>query len=299
MSSPDESKPETYLILVVEDDDQDWALIERALSKARTVSFTATRVAHLNSALTALRHRRYDAILLDLLLQYDGPTNGLDTVVAVLKECADTPIVVLSHLGDIETAVRAVEFGAASFLEKPPDAHRLESVLRQVIERYVRDEVQRRLTYESVSQLLETEDAPALGLMVGGNLDAIESGLHHIRNYLSNVAPNHAAEVEKILGWGNVFASIATIRNILRITSPTERDTLPPPPPVILVSDDPNEPPGEGTIPTPPPVARARARRAISERALRKIQEIGEGKTQVFTADDARAFLLSVQTEDR
>jgi DNA-binding response OmpR family regulator len=295
MSSPSSIAPprERYEILVVEDDDADWALLERALKKATTATFDASRVTHLNNALMALKHRRYDAILLDLLLQYDGPTNGLDTVVAVMREAADTPIVVLSSLADIETAVRAVEFGAASFMEKPPDPTRLESVLRQVIERYVRDEVSRRLTYESVSRLLETDDAPALGLLVGGHLDAIEASLHHIRSYLAGSAPNHAAEIEKILGWGHVFSAIAEIRNLLRLSSPTERDTLPPPP------AQPSSAAAAEEFPPWKPTTSARARRAISERALRKIQEIGAGQAELFTADDARAFLLSLQQPEK
>jgi ActR/RegA family two-component response regulator len=287
MSSPrpqSEPKIETYAILVIEDDDSDWKLIDRALTKAQTVAFRASRVSHLNNGLTALRHRRYDAVLLDLVLA-DGPTNGLDTVVSVVRECADTPVIVLTNLADIETAVRAVEFGAASYMDKPPEAHRLESVLRQVIERYVRDEVARRLTYESVSSLMETEDSAPLSLLIGGHLDAIEASVHHMRSYLQQTSPSYAAELERILGWGNVFQSIAEIRNALRISSPTERDTVPPPAPDV---------PGTSVQP-----ARTRPRRAISERALRKIQEIGEGSAGILTPDDARAFLLSIQNDEQ
>jgi ActR/RegA family two-component response regulator len=303
MSSRADGPPEKeqYEVLVIEDDDADWALIERALARSVTARFNAHRVAHLNNGLTALRHRRYDAILLDLLLQYDGPANGLDTVVAVMREAADTPIVVLSSLADIEVAVQSVQFGASSFLEKPPDPARLESTLRQVIERFVKEEVSRRLTYESLSRLLETDDAPALGLLVGGHLDSIETALHHIRNYLANSSPLHATEIEKILGWGHVFSSIADIRNMLRLSSPTERDTVPPPAAVqtasatngdvsALVSS------AEEEFPRwKPVVTDVRRRRAISERALQKIQEISTGQVGLLTADDARAFLLSLQ----
>ena len=278
MSSPSDKPPNRYHILVVEDDDQDWALIERALRKPKNVVFDAARVSHLNNALTALRHRRYDAVLLDLILQFDGPANGLDTVVQVVKEAPDTPILVLSSFGDIEMAVQAVEYGASAYIEKPPEPRRLESVLRQAIERHVRDEIARRLTWESLSKYADASDSPLIAAAIGGHLDNLEQGIHHIRSYLSSTAPQHAVEVDKILGWGHIMASLQEIRRVLRLDEPTTKDTIVPP-------SKEGEP------------ARKRKSRAISERALQRIQDSAIGAAgDIKTPEDAKAYLLSLQT---
>lgn len=271
MTVPDNPGREEYKILVIEDDDADWSLIERALGKARTVHFSADRVAHLNSGLTAIRHRTYDAILLDLILAYDGPTNGLDTVVAVVKEAPDTPIVVLSNMHDIEIAVRAISYGAMSYVEKPPDPYRLESTLRQVIERHIRDDVTRRLMWRSLDDYGVAEDAGKLGIAIGPHLDAVEGSLHQIRAYLGTSAPHAAADVDKIMHWGNTMAALQEIRRILRLRNPNDRDTQP--------EID---------------LARVKRRRAISDRALRRVADAGAG-SEIQTTEQAAAYLLSLQ----
>jgi ActR/RegA family two-component response regulator len=264
---------EKYALLVIEDDERDWRLIERALQRAQTVQFDISRVSHLSNGITALRYRRYDAILLDLILQFDGPAHGLDTVVRVVKEAPGTPIVVLSSLADVETAVRAVEYGAAAYIEKPPNAHRLESVIRQAVERHVREDVNRRLNWESLSRFTEVQEVSSTAALVGAQLDNIEQGIHHIRAYLAEAAPNHAAEIDKILGWGQSLNSIREIRSVLNLTSASEH--------------------GPESVP-----GRRFRRRALSERALLRLRESSSGGSEsIKTADDAKAFLLSLQTK--
>lgn len=272
----DKPVPE-YRILVIEDDDRDWQLIERALSKSTTITVVPTRVTHLNNGITALRHRSYDAVLLDLILQYDGPTNGLDTVVAVVKEAPSVPIIVLSNMADIETAVRSISYGAMSYLEKPPNPHRLESTLRQVIERHYRDDITRRLTWKSLSQYANNEDISSLAMTIGGHIDSIEQTLHHVRSFLAAANPKAAAEVDKLMVWGNTTASFQEIRRLLQLENPDDRDTQPG---IKTLAED-----GQEGSPK---------HRAISDRALRRVFEESDGHT-LKTPDEASAYLLHLQ----
>lgn len=271
-------------LLVIEDDDQDWKLIERALNNASTVKFEYDRVSHLNNALTVLRHKRYDCILLDLILQFDGPANGIDTVVAVTKEATDTPIIVLTALHDIDMAVQAVEYGVSAYIEKPPAAHRLESSVRQAVERHIRDEIARRLTWESLQKYTHPEETSALAAAIGGHIDNLEQGIFLIREYLSGAAPQHAAEVDRILGWGHIMISLREIRRALKLSDELleEADTLPP------------DPAQNDRI---TPVPRRKRRRALSDRALQHIRHSGSGfEKKILTPEDAKAYLLDVQT---
>lgn len=60
--------------------------------------------------------------LLDLRL---GEECGIETMTRARQQGHDAPIIMISGHGDIATAVRAVKFGAAGFIEKPTDNDKL------------------------------------------------------------------------------------------------------------------------------------------------------------------------------
>jgi NtrC-family two-component system response regulator AlgB len=68
------------------------------------------------AALAQLREERFDAVLLDLNL---GRDNGLTLLPTILKLHPDLPVVMFSAEGTIKVVVRALQLGAADFLEKP------------------------------------------------------------------------------------------------------------------------------------------------------------------------------------
>ena len=80
-----------------------------------------------------------DAVLLDLKLP-DG--NGLNLLEEIRKGNPETPVVILTAYGDVDSAVRALKAGAEDFFEKPFDLEAVALILERIFERKrLRDEV--------------------------------------------------------------------------------------------------------------------------------------------------------------
>ena len=82
-------------------------------------------------ALAMLRKGRYDLALLDGKMP---KVDGLDVLRTARDEGLDTPVIMLSGHGTIETAVEATRRGAFDFLEKPPDLNRLLVTIRNALD---------------------------------------------------------------------------------------------------------------------------------------------------------------------
>lgn len=113
-------------LAVVEDDDE----VGDALVEVLTdYGFTTERTTH--GADLLLRHRNYDAVILDIGLP-DG--DGL-TVLRRLREVSNVPVVILTARDDERTVVRGLRNGADDYIVKPPRiaelVARLESVTRR------------------------------------------------------------------------------------------------------------------------------------------------------------------------
>ena len=69
-----------------------------------------------------------------LSLSAEGPS-GIDIQKQIARECADIPIIVISHYGDIPTAVQAIKTGAIDFLLKPLNSNLLLRAIRSGLHR--------------------------------------------------------------------------------------------------------------------------------------------------------------------
>ncbi|MDE0309796.1 MAG: sigma-54 dependent transcriptional regulator [Acidiferrobacterales bacterium] len=93
--------------------------------------YHVTSVHDAAAASSAVRLNRFDAILLDIWLP------GKDGI-TLLKEWTsrqdfNTPVVMMSAHGTVQTAVEAVQLGAFDYLEKPVSAGRLDITLRNAV----------------------------------------------------------------------------------------------------------------------------------------------------------------------
>ena len=83
------------------------------------------------TALVLLENTAFDVILCDIKMpQMDGME-----VLEKALQITDTPIVMISGHGTIDTAVEAIKKGAYDFIQKPPDLNRLLITLRNALER--------------------------------------------------------------------------------------------------------------------------------------------------------------------
>ena len=125
-------------ILLVEDSPADsrllWEMLRESGIKSR---FSLDPAVTLKDALSQLSSRKFDLVLLDLMLP---DSSGLDTFRAVHKAYPDVPVVLLTGLSDETLAARAVREGAQDYLVKGQvDAAMLVRSMRYAIERHVAD----------------------------------------------------------------------------------------------------------------------------------------------------------------
>ncbi len=105
----------TYKALVIEDSATHRKLIEGVLAKSDDGQFEVTAVDHLEQGLAQFAKDKYDVVLLDLMLP---DSEGMETFERMRQHAGQTPIVVLSSMGDVQVAAKAVEEGAQAFLVK-------------------------------------------------------------------------------------------------------------------------------------------------------------------------------------
>ncbi len=107
------------LILIIEDEKLlRWSLEKRLTQAGHTVHLAAD----LAEAFEHLDRHRPDVALLDLSLP-DG--HGLDFFESNLPKFEETSVIVITAVGQVEDAVRAMKLGAVDFLNKPVDHEEL------------------------------------------------------------------------------------------------------------------------------------------------------------------------------
>jgi two-component system nitrogen regulation response regulator NtrX len=100
-------------VLIVDDE----AGVRSALSGVlRDEGYQVEAVESGEACLERLTRAVYDAIVLDIWLP---GLDGLSTLERLRQRSVDTPIVMISGHGNIESAVRAIKMGAFDFVEKP------------------------------------------------------------------------------------------------------------------------------------------------------------------------------------
>lgn len=102
-------------LLLVEDNPTDVLLVRANLALALGTRFTVTAVNYLAAAIEQARSGAYDIILLDLGLP---DSQGLATFELMRANVRETPIIILTGLGDDQVALQAVHRGAQDFLPK-------------------------------------------------------------------------------------------------------------------------------------------------------------------------------------
>lgn len=80
-------------------------------------------------AMDMLKHKRYDLILMDLVMPN---MDGFECTQAIQAMSVHTPIVAISGNNDVETQAQCLASGMKAFLNKPTPKDEFESLLRQL-----------------------------------------------------------------------------------------------------------------------------------------------------------------------
>ena len=82
--------------------------------------------------LTQLTENTFDLVLCDIKMP---KKDGIEVLEFIMKSYGDTPTVMISGHGDIDTAVACIKRGAYDYIAKPPDLNRLVTTIRQAIDK--------------------------------------------------------------------------------------------------------------------------------------------------------------------
>jgi putative two-component system response regulator len=117
-------------IMIVDDEPTNVKLVKRLLEIEGYSRFVTTEDAV--SALSLFRDEKPDLLLLDLMMPH---VSGLDilTVIRDDPRSALVPVLILTAVSDNETRLKALEYGASDFLNKPVDPSELLPRVRNVL----------------------------------------------------------------------------------------------------------------------------------------------------------------------
>ena len=83
-------------------------------------------------AINLIKNSKFDAILCDIKMP---KVDGMEVLEKTGEIAPDTPVIMISGHGNIETAVEATKKGAFDFIQKPPDLNRLLITIRNAMEK--------------------------------------------------------------------------------------------------------------------------------------------------------------------
>ena len=118
----------------------------------------------------------FDLIFCDIKMPQ---MDGMEVLDALMKANSETPIILISGHGNIETAVQAIKNGAFDFIEKPLDLNRILITIRNAKEKT-------QLVQETI-QLKKT-----VKRFKGDSIIGETDGIIHIKEMIQKVAPSDA-----------------------------------------------------------------------------------------------------------
>jgi PAS domain S-box-containing protein len=119
-------------VLLVEDDEDDYIIFKDILKEIKLNSYSLTWVSSYEKAREQVRRNEYDVYFFDYLL---GAKTGLDLLQECVETGVDSPVIILTGLGDQQTDLKAMQLGAVDYLIKDEiSVEKLERSIRYCIE---------------------------------------------------------------------------------------------------------------------------------------------------------------------
>ena len=128
---PQSEHPDTAIkrrILIVDDDH---AIVRVFANTLKTANYEVVCANDGTQATTLLDAGAFDVIISDISMP---GMSGIEFLQAVRRRDLDVPVVLVTGEPDIDSAVRAVEYGALRYLEKPVSPDSLRDVVRRAVQ---------------------------------------------------------------------------------------------------------------------------------------------------------------------
>lgn len=175
---------ETPCVLVVDDDEDFTSLLRRVLEDDYGVLCAGTGA----ECLRLLEKEDVDIVVLDLKLPDAG---GLTVLRRMSQSGHEVPVVLITAYGDVDSAVKAIQLGAADYMEKPLGLDRFRELLADLcrktgahdppIRKHIVGECPRiRALWQSVRQFGSTDLPILLQGETGTGKDLVARALHEV-----------------------------------------------------------------------------------------------------------------------
>ena len=118
-------------ILIIEDEQAIRNVLKNILSEENK-EYVIDEAADGLEGLEKIKDTNYDLVISDIKMpKYDG----VEVLEATMKIKPETPFIMISGHGDIDTAVGTIKLGAFDYISKPPDLNRLLNTVRNALDR--------------------------------------------------------------------------------------------------------------------------------------------------------------------
>jgi DNA-binding NtrC family response regulator len=122
-------QPKATVLVVDDEEDHAQVMCEALARQGHKCDVTYD----LSEARAKLDRRPYDVVVTDLMM--DGRRDGLEVLAAAKRQTPAPPVILVTAHGDIPTAVKAMNEGAHSFIEKPLDLDYFRAQVNRAAER--------------------------------------------------------------------------------------------------------------------------------------------------------------------
>ena len=149
--------------------------------------------------------------------------DGIELLQQIKKESPDTEVVMITGHGDLELAIRSLQFEAADFVTKPVNDEALEIALKRAHERiWMRNRLREytenleRLVDEKTRRLLEAERMAAIGQTVATLAHAIKNIIGGLKGgmFVLEKGMELHNELYRSQGWDMVKGNVEKIKNL-------------------------------------------------------------------------------------
>lgn len=119
-------------VLLIEDDEDDYIIFKDILKEIHNNTYALTWISSYDKAREQVKRNEHDIYFFDYLL---GAKTGLDLLQECMDAGVDTPIIILTGLGNQQTDLKAMQLGAVDYLVKDEiNVEKLERSIRYSIE---------------------------------------------------------------------------------------------------------------------------------------------------------------------
>ena len=117
-------------VLVVDDDRHNREMLGEALQRA---GFHVVLAPGVVEAMETVGGRDFDAIMSDIKM---SPLSGLDLLQRIRDSSPETPVVLLTAFGSLDTAIQAMKQGAFDYITKPVNLEELALVMNRAVQHH-------------------------------------------------------------------------------------------------------------------------------------------------------------------